>query len=87
MIVAFDANILVYLFDESANAPTCKTTGLPVERCRERVEYLIATLQREKTKIIIPTPSLAESLVQGAGRSTGTSLDHQEKQAFPHLAF
>lgn len=64
MIVAFDANILVYLFDENANAPTSKTTGLPVERCRERVEYLIATLQREKTKIIIPTPSLAESLVR-----------------------
>lgn len=63
MIVAFDANILVYLFDENANAPISKTTGLPVERCRERVEYLIATLQREKTKIIIPTPSLAESLV------------------------
>lgn len=64
MIVAFDANILVYLFDENANAPISKITGLPVERCRERVEYLIATLQREKTKIIIPTPSLAESLVR-----------------------
>jgi len=64
LIVAFDANILVYLFDENANAPTSKATGLPVERCRERVEYLIATLQREKTKIIIPTLSLAESLVR-----------------------
>lgn len=64
MIVAFDANILVYLFDENAGAPTSKTTGAPVERCRERVEHLIATLQREKTKIIIPTPSLAESLVR-----------------------
>lgn len=64
MIVSFDANILVYLFDEKANAPTSKTTGLAVERCRERVQYLVATLQREKTKIIIPTPSLAESLVR-----------------------
>ncbi|TDK37027.1 type II toxin-antitoxin system VapC family toxin [Rhizobium deserti] len=64
MIVAFDANILVYLFDENANAPTSKATGQQVERCRERVEYLIAMLQREKAKIIIPTPSLAESLVR-----------------------
>ncbi|MBY3416761.1 type II toxin-antitoxin system VapC family toxin [Rhizobium laguerreae] len=63
MIVAFDTNILTYLFDENVNAPLSKTTGAPVEGCSERVEYLISTLQRDKAKIIIPTPSLAESLV------------------------
>jgi len=57
-------NILTYLFDEHVNAPASKANGLPVEGCRERVEYLIATLQRGRAKIIIPTPSLAESLVR-----------------------
>lgn len=64
MIVAFDTNILTYLFDENVNAPISKSTGLPVERCRERVQHLIAMLQRNKAKIIIPTPSLGESLVR-----------------------
>lgn len=64
MIVAFDASILIYLFDENAPAPKSSSTGLPVDRCQERVENLISTLQREKAKIIIPTPSLGEALVR-----------------------
>lgn len=69
MIVVFDANMLVYLFDEKANPPLSKTTGQPVDRCKERLDHLIATLAKDKAKIIVPTPALAEVLVyaqQGA---------------------
>ena len=63
MIVAFDASILVYLFDREAASPLGKKSGQPVERCWDRLQHLIATLSRDKAKIIIPTPSLAEALV------------------------
>ena len=64
MIVAFDASILIYLFDENASAPIDKMTGKVVDQCQIRVAHLISVLQSEKAKIIIPTPSLAEVLVR-----------------------
>ena len=69
MIVVLDANMLVYLFDEKANPPLSKATGQPVDRCKERLDHLVASLAKDKAKIIVPTPALAEVLVyaqQGA---------------------
>lgn len=64
MIVAFDASILIYVFDPQANAPNNPITGKPVDRCHERVNHLLATLQQQDAKIIIPAPALAEVLVR-----------------------
>ena len=64
MIVAFDTSVLVYFFDEKANAPIDAATGAPVADCQERLDFLIATLQRDKAKIVIPTPALGELLVK-----------------------
>lgn len=64
MIVAFDASMLIYLFDQNASSPEDKNTGKPVNHCKLRVEYLILTLQHDQAKIVIPTPSLAEVLVR-----------------------
>jgi predicted nucleic acid-binding protein len=64
LIVAFDANILIYFFNENANAPMDAVTGQPVTDCKARIDFLIATLQRNKAKIIIPTPALGEVLVK-----------------------
>lgn len=38
------------------------STGKRVERCNERLEFLIATLSKAGTKLILPTPVLTESL-------------------------
>lgn len=64
MIVAFDASVLVYLLDEKA-APPRGDDGQPISNCQTRVSHLIAELQRTKSKIVIPAPSLAEVLVYG----------------------
>lgn len=64
MIVAFDTSVLVYFFDEQANAPIDAATGAPVSDCKDRLDFLIATLQRDKAKIVIPTPALGELLVK-----------------------
>lgn len=53
MIVVFDANILIDLFN-----PQLKN-----ER-RIKLDYLMETLQKESAKILIPTPSITELLVK-----------------------
>lgn len=73
MIVVLDATVLVYFLDDKAKPPKQKGAERVVERCRERVEYLIDSLQASKAKIIVPTPVLAEVLV-GAGGSASEWL-------------
>ena len=63
MTAAFDASVLIYVFDEGAKPPLDPSTGKPVTRCKNRVDYLIDTLQRDSQTIVVPTPALAEVLV------------------------
>ncbi len=66
MTVAFDASILIYVIDEQAKPPINSATGKPVDLCNIRVTRLLETLQQENTKIVVPTPALAEVLVRAA---------------------
>ena len=79
-MVVFDASILVLLFDPDARPPTDPETGQPVSRCKERLEYLIATFEREQTKVIIPTPVLSEALVR-AGEAGPAYLEELGRSA------
>ena len=58
-----DATVLTLLLNEHADSPPDPITNKPVEKTRERVNFLVAELQKQKQKIIIPTPVLAEVLV------------------------
>lgn len=64
MIAVFDASVLIFLFEKDASGPLDPTTGQPVSLCYDRVNHLVETLTRDRAKIIIPTPSLAEILVK-----------------------
>ena len=57
MAVVFDASILIDLFNK-------KLTG---DR-RARLDHLIESLKKQRTKVLIPTPALAELLVK-AGKA------------------
>lgn len=63
-----DATVLTLLLNEAADSPPDPVTGKPVEKTRDRVSFLVETLQKQKQKIVIPTPVLAEVLV-----ASGTS--------------
>lgn len=63
MLVAFDADVLSLLLHPSAAPPNDPVTGVPVERALERLEYLVAELERQKARVVIATPALSEFLV------------------------
>ncbi|MBI5918724.1 MAG: PIN domain-containing protein [Nitrosomonadales bacterium] len=57
MAVAFDASILVDLLDPRVRGDR-----------RERLDFLVAELQKKRTKILIPTPALTELMIR-AGKA------------------
>ena len=63
-MVVFDATTLLLLLSPSISAPMDSTTRKPVTNARERIDGLIAELEKNNTKIIIPTPALSEILVR-----------------------
>ena len=63
MLVAFDADVLSLLLDPANESPIDPTTGQPVERTTDRLDYLIANLQKDKARVLLPAPALAEFLV------------------------
>jgi predicted nucleic acid-binding protein len=48
-------------------------TGRPVDHVKERIALLIRTLEKAKTKIIVPTPALSEILVR-AGATAAAKI-------------
>jgi predicted nucleic acid-binding protein len=78
MLVVFDASFLVPLLDP-------KVKGLV--DCDARLEWLFKSLEREKAKIVIPTPALSEVLI-GAGDAAPQYLDILNKSSrFKIVAF
>ena len=63
-MVVFDTSILALAFDENANPPTDPATGELLTECSARIDYLIKSLTTAKTRVLIPTPVMAEYLVR-----------------------
>ena len=72
-MVVFDTSTIVLVLDPSAKPPT-DDNGQPVSDCKERVEYLIDTLNASRTTILIPTPVLSEYLI-GVGPNKSEYID------------
>lgn len=69
-MIAIDAAMLLLFLSPVASPPLDPVTRQPIDHAKERVEFLIKTVEQRKTKIIIPTPALAEVLVHA-----GSALD------------
>ena len=63
-MIVFDTTTIILFIDPKAKPPTDPNTGRLVEKCKERIEHLIDTLNKSKTRILIPTPVLSEFLVK-----------------------
>jgi hypothetical protein len=58
--VAFDNTMLSILLNPDGRVPV--VDGVPVELARERAENVVVTIQKQRRKIIIPSPACAELL-------------------------
>ena len=79
MLVAFDADVLSMVLNPSIDPPIDPSTGQPTERTKERLEYLLAELENDKARIIIPSPALSEFLViaDDSGPDYLSAIDRQ----------
>lgn len=73
-MVVFDTSILALAFDGHANPPIDPATGELLTECRARIDHLVKTLSKLKTRVLIPAPVLAEYLVR-AGEDRSKRLD------------
>ena len=80
-MIVFDASVLLLLLNPESPAPKDAATGQPVARCKDRIEYFVAQLTKQREKIIIPTPALSESLIK-AGEAAPQYLDIMRNSRF-----
>jgi predicted nucleic acid-binding protein len=62
-MVLFDNNFLSYLLCPDARPPIDIDTSKPVAHAQERIQHLIESLEQSQSRILIPSPVLAEVLV------------------------
>ena len=62
MVVAFDNNVLCLFLHPEVDAPDDPATRRPVSRVQDRISYLVEQLRESRSRILIPTPVLAEFL-------------------------
>src|SRR4051812_15732611 len=79
-MVVIDATMLMPLL--RPNIPvSAGPGGVPIEKAKERIDYLVKTLEKEKTKIIVPTPVLSEILVRAGAEASDKIVDHLQRFA------
>lgn len=77
-MVVIDATILLLMLRPGTSVPN-GPGGAPIERPKERIDYLVQQLNNAKTKIIIPTPALGEALVRAGAAATQQIIEHLQK--------
>jgi hypothetical protein len=79
-MVVFDATMILLAMRPDVAPPIDEATGKPVEYVKERIDALIKRLDKEKVKIIVPSPALSEMLVR-AGDETASLINTIQKSS------
>lgn len=62
-MVVFDTATLLLFLDAAAKQPLNPKSGKPLERAKDRIDYLVSRLEEQNEKILLPTPVLGEAFV------------------------
>src|SRR5579862_6460471 len=77
-MVVIDATMLMPLLRPDIPIPA-GPGRTPIEKAKERIDHLVKELERDKTKIIFPTPALSEILVRAGAEASGKIIEHLQK--------
>ena len=77
-MVVIDATVLMLMLRPGTPVPN-GPDGIPIDRPKERIEYLVQRLNNAKNKIIIPTPALAEALIRAGAAASQQIVDHLQR--------
>jgi len=77
-MVVIDATNLLLMLRPDTPVPA-GPDGLPIQKPKERIEYLVQQLSKAKTQIIIPTPALSEALVRAGAAASQQIVDHLQR--------
>jgi predicted nucleic acid-binding protein len=80
-MVVIDATMLMLIFRNDVPERLTDSTGKTIDHVRERVNYLVKTLEAAKSRIVIPTPVLSELLVRAGAQETQRILEEINKLA------
>ena len=79
-MVVIDSTNLLLLLRPDTPVPG-GSDGKPLNRAKERIDYLVHRLGKEKAKIIIPTPVLSEALVKAGAAASLQIIEELQKHA------
>ncbi|WP_315825997.1 MULTISPECIES: type II toxin-antitoxin system VapC family toxin [unclassified Bradyrhizobium] len=79
-MVVIDSTNLLLMLRPDTRVPR-GADGKPIDRAKERIDYLVARLNKAKSKIIIPTPALGEALVRAGAAASQQIVDELQKYA------
>ncbi|MGD0023289.1 MAG: hypothetical protein ABSC37_01495 [Xanthobacteraceae bacterium] len=77
-MVVIDATNLLLMLRPGTPVPA-GAGGVPIDRPKERIEYLIQQLDKAKTKVVIPTPALSEALVRAGAAASQQIVEHLQR--------
>lgn len=72
-MVVIDATMLLLMLNPGTAVPG------GVDRPKERIDFLVAQLDKAKTKIIIPTPALGEALVRAGAEASQRIVEYLQR--------
>jgi predicted nucleic acid-binding protein len=79
MVVIDSTNLLLML--RPGTPVALDSSGAPIDRPKDGIEYLVKRLSRDKSKIIIPTPALSEALVKAGAAASQQIVEELQRYA------
>lgn len=85
-VVVFDTSVLLLAIYPEVAPPADPKTEKPLEFSKQRVDYLIRKLQKNRSKVVIPAPALSELLVY-AGSAVNDYVTKLNQNPFSVVPF